>query len=324
MSKTQLNVLVLAVGSPLGQSILKALQISKLSINIHVADINDFAAGFYFSRVHSVILPYVKDPNYLKKLTNYIQKNKIKAIFPVISAEHIFFFQNAKYFKNLGVEILSCSEDVFHLCNDKFNSMIQLRKFNLGAPDTELCINNKKIDKFLIRNNFPVFLKPRYGASSTNIFKVTGRRQLFSILKAFSPDYFIIQAFLDDSSDYTAGVYISKDRKFRSTLLIKRQLKFGLSYSGHIFEDNKLSNYCLKIADKISSYYSINVQFKIIKGTPYTYEINPRLSSTTSIRANFGFNEPDMMLHEAKGLFSNYYLKKRCGRFTRYWEEHYI
>ena len=153
---------------------------------------------------------------------------------------------------------------------------------------------------------------------------MNSRDQLFEILKVFSPNYFIIQAFLDDSSDYTAGVYISKDSKFRSTLLIKRQLKFGLSYSGIIFEDNQLSNYCLQIANKISSYYSINVQFKVIKGTPYAYEINPRLSSTTSVRANFGFNEPDMMLREIKGILYNHNLKKHCGRFTRYWQEHYI
>lgn len=324
MANAQLNVLVLAAGAPLGQSIIKALQISRLSPCIHAADISDLAAGFYIPGVRSVILPLVKDPSYLEQLTAYIREHGIRAIFPVIAPEHKFFAQHAEYFRSAGVEILSCSPGVYQLCNDKYESMIHLSSMGVDAPDTALCRDDNEVEQFLTRNTFPVFVKPRSGASSADIFKIKNRDQLFGILRAFPRDYFVVQAFLDDPRDFTAGVYVSRDQSFQSTLLIERELKFGLSYRGTIFEDEGISDYCLKVAQAISSCYSVNVQFKIVGGRPYAYEINPRLSSTTSVRAHFGFNEPDMMLHELQGGLGNYTLKKRCGRFTRYWQEHYL
>jgi carbamoyl-phosphate synthase large subunit len=324
MADATFNVLVLAVGAPLGQSIIKALQASRLSLCIHAADISDLAAGLYLPGVRSVLLPPVRDPFYFERLIAYIQEHEIQAIFPVIAPEHEFFARHADYFCNVGIKILSCTPEVYRLCNDKYESMMHLRSMGIDAPDTALCHNNDVVDLFLARNSFPVFVKPRSGASSADIFKVGNRDQLFGILRAFPSNYFIIQAFLDDPRDFTAGVYVSHDRSFRSTLLIERELRFGLSYRGTVFEDQGLSDYCLKIAGAISSSYSINVQFKIVEGRPYAYEINPRLSSTTSVRAHFGFNEPDMILHEIQGRLNSYHLTKRCGRFTRYWEEHYL
>ncbi len=324
MANESLHVLVLAVGSPLGQSIVKALEISSLPLSIHVADSVDLAAGLYVHGSHSIILPQVKNSNYLEVLTAYIKQHNIKAIFPVISLEHEFFVQYESHFLSLGVEILACRQDVYRLCNDKYASMVHLRRMGLDAPDTSLCLIDDEVEQFLSRNIFPVFIKPRFGASSADIFKVTNRDQLFGILRGFPREYFVIQAFLDDARDFTAGVYVSRDRSFRSTLLIERELKFGLSYRGTIFDNQNLSEYCLEVANAVSSYYSINVQFKIVDGRPYTYEINPRLSSTTCVRAHFGFNEPDMILHEILGCLDTGILKKRFGRFTRYWQEHYL
>lgn len=318
------NVLVLAVGSPLGQSVIKALQVSRLPLGIHGADIGDLAAGFYLPGVRAVVLPLVRDPSYFDQLTAYIREHDIRAIFPIITPEHEFFAQHASHFFNIGVAVLSCKPNVYRLCNDKYESMIHLRSFGVDAPDTALCRDDDEVEQFLARNTFPVFVKPRAGASSADIFRPRDRDQLFGILRAFPRDYFVVQTFLDDSRDFTAGVYVSRDRLLRSTLLIERELKFGLSYRGTIFEDKKLSHYCLQVAEAISSDYSINVQFKIVGGRPCAYEINPRLSSTTSVRAYFGFNEPDMMLHEIQGQLEGYALTKRCGRFTRYWQEHYL
>lgn len=324
MVKAPVNVLVLAVGAPLGQSIIKALQISKMTLRIHAADISDLAAGLHFPGVFPVILPLVRDPSYIARLTAYIHEHHIQAIFPVIAPEHEFFARHSAYFQNMGVAILSCDAAVYRLCNDKYESMIHLRSLGVDAPDTGLCRDDDEVDQFLARNTFPVFVKPRSGASSADIFKVANREQLFGILRVFPRDYFVVQAFLDDPRDFTAGVYVSRDRSVRSTLLIERELKFGLSYRGTIFEDEGLADYCLRVAEAISSCYSINVQFKIVGGRPYAYEINPRLSSTTSVRAHFGFNEPDMILHELQGRLGDYVLTKRCGRFTRYWQEHYL
>lgn len=324
MGEPEMNVLVLAVGSPLGQSIVKALTSSRLSLRVHGADISDLAAGFYLPGVRAVLLPPVKDPAYFERLNAYINEHAVRAIFPVIAPEHEFFARHADHFRGLGVEIVTCAPHVYRLCNDKYESMMHLRSRGVDAPDTTLCRTDDEVEGFLARTSFPVFLKPRSGASSADTFKIRNRDQLFGILGAYPRDYFVAQAFLGDPRDFTAGVYVSRDRSFRATLMIERELKFGLSYRGVVFNDDELARYCLNVADAIASHFSINVQFKIVDGRPYTYEINPRLSSTTSVRAHFGFNEPDMIMHELRGGLGGYPLATRCGRFTRFWQEHYL
>jgi carbamoyl-phosphate synthase large subunit len=324
MSTENPNVLAMAVGSPLGQSITKALQISEIPGAVHGADVSDLAAGLYLDGVHPVVLPYVRDPSYLGELSAYVTEHRIAAIFPVIGEEHVFLAEHEAHFNGLGAQILASSPEVYRLCQDKHDSMMRLRAAGLDAPDTAPCDDERELHAFLGRNEFPIFLKPRAGVSSANIFKVAGEAQLSGLLGAFPDGHFVAQQFLDDQRDYTAGVYVAADGSFRETLLIERDLKFGLSYRGTIFEDPALSEYCLDVASAVGSRYSVNVQFKIVDGRPFAYEINPRLSSTTSVRAHFGFNEPELMLREALGTLAGHRVQKQTGRFTRYWQEHYL
>ncbi len=324
MSNIEINVLVLAVGSPLGQSILKALKMSTLPKSIHAADISDLAAGFYLNPSQTVTLPPVKDRNYLTHLSDYIRCNSINVIFPVIALEHVFFASHQAYFRDLGVHIISCDSEIYDICNDKFRSMQFLRKNGINAPDTELCDDSNKIKLFLNRNKFPLFLKPRFGASSTDVFKVNNRDELMGVLHAFDNNHFVVQQYLADPRDFTIGIFTSINRKFQESLIIERELKFGLSYRGKIINDHIISSYCFSIANTTKATYSINVQLKLEDGVPYCYEINPRLSSTTCVRAHFGYNEPELILRDLFFGLDSYTINKRKGRFTRYWQEHYI
>jgi len=41
---------------------------------------------------------------------------------------------------------------------------------------------------------------------------------------------------------------------------------------------------------------SVNVQCRFVDGKVYVFEINPRFSGTTSLRAMVGYNEPDTLI----------------------------
>ena len=52
-----------------------------------------------------------------------------------------------------------------------------------------------------------------------------------------------------------------------------------------------------KIAKLIDNAGSFNIQLRVNNnGSPIPFEFNPRFSGTTSIRAHFGFNEPEMYI----------------------------
>lgn len=323
--KRELNILVMAAGSPLGQSIYKALDRSGLSLNLHLADISEMAAGFYLnSNVTNVILPLVKSDNYFDELKQVVNKFNIDVIFPVISLEHDFFAKHIDYFDTKGIKVISPEKDLYDLCNDKYLSMDYLRSKGINAPDSVLCGDEEQLHLFLKRNKYPVIMKPRFGASSNNVFVIKDYGHLSAIASAFPKNYFVVQEFLPSDEEYTVGVYITKDRSFKQSFALKRELKFGLSYKGEVVVNDKMSDYCLNVCLTLGMYYSTNVQLKILNGEPHAFEINPRLSSTTAVRAHFGFNEPEMIIWELFYGMSGYKSEVRTGKFMRYWEELYI
>jgi len=320
----KVNVMVMAVGSPLGQSILKAVKLSKYVDNIYAADISELAAGLYFDNIKPVILPLVKENHYFDVLSEFVEKNDIKVIFPTIAVEHEFFVKHADYFHERKIGVVSCDALVFQICNDKYESMLYLIQNSIAAPSTILGCEHDSIEEFITRYGFPVVIKPRNGASSNDVFIVKSRERLLGLLGAYPEDYFVVQEYLDDPRDYTAGVYVSSSGDFSDVIIFERNLKFGLSYSGKIISDEKMKEYCLSIAKVLKSTYSINIQFKMMAGQPYCYEINPRLSSTTSVRAHFGFNEPDMIIRDIIGIhLLREQIPAQAGMFMRYWEEIY-
>jgi len=322
----RINVLIMAVGSPLGQSIYKALLGSKLPLKFFLADISELAAGFYLRKDSTkIILPLVKDKNYFSKLKEILKKYQINVIFPVISLEHRFFSKHAKFFKRKNIRIVTTGKKQFELCDNKYQSMIFLKKRGINVPETVLAKNSLELKKFLKSNHFPIIMKPMSSASSSDVFTIENLDILKAMIKAFGSDYFVVQEYLDMPEEYTVGVYISQDKSFQDTFIIKRELKFGLSYKGEVVQNKKISQYCLEVCRALGTVYSANVQLKLVEGDPYVFEINPRLSSTTAVRAHFGFNEPEMILTELFGDLKDYrYRPKKQGKFMRYWQESYL
>jgi carbamoyl-phosphate synthase large subunit len=67
-----------------------------------------------------------------------------------------------------------------------------------------------------------------------------------------------------------------------------------------------------------------NFQFRVHKGNLKLLEINPRISSASSIRAAFGYNEAEMALgYFLEGRLPAVPLTKR-GQAVRYVEDHII
>lgn len=320
-----INVLIMAVGSPLGQSIYKALLKSKLPLKLFLADISELAAGFYLKKDSTkIILPLVKDKNYFRQLKKNLKKYHINVIFPVISLEHQFFSEHIDYFNQENIEIVTTGQKQFELCDNKYKSMIFLKNKGIKVPETVLAEDNAELRRFLKNNHYPVLIKPVSSASSSDVFTIKDRPALMALIKAYPKNYFVAQEYLKSPEEYTVGVYISRDKSFQDTFIIKRELKFGLSYKGEVMQDEKISNYCLEVCRVLETLYSANVQLKVVNSIPYAFEINPRLSSTTVVRAHYGYNEPEMILVELFGNLKKYKYRVRKGKFMRYWEEVYL
>lgn len=325
MKKQPIRVLVTAVGSPLGQSIIKALRLSSLPIKIFVSDISPMAGGFFMGTgTAPIILPSVRDKNFDRVFKQMILKHRITCIFPVLEIEHDYFHREKSWFDEHHVQIVTDEKEILDRCYDKFTCMTYLSERDIAVPDTLIGKNGKNLQTFMKTHPFPLFLKPRFGASNTDTFVVHTQKELNALLETRPKRYFILQTYLPDLPEYTVGVYRSRDGTFERTCVIQRELKFGLSYKGTVIRNQIISDYALSVARALELTFSSNIQLRLKHGVPYAFEVNPRLSSTTSVRAHFGFNEPEMILLELYSSLTRYSKKLKTGSFVRLWEEHYL
>jgi carbamoyl-phosphate synthase large subunit len=124
----------------------------------------------------------------------------------------------------------------------------------------------------------------------------------------------LLQEYVESpDEEYTVGVLISKSRELIDSIVIHRRL-LGLSmgaqrgwdgrnyalstgYSqGSIVKHPSLQEVCEKLALKIGICGPVNIQCRISPRGVTILEVHPRFSGTTSIRAEVGFNEPDILI----------------------------
>ena len=70
---------------------------------------------------------------------------------------------------------------------------------------------------------------------------------------------------------------------------------------------------------------AVNIQCRMVESKVYVFEINPRFSGTTSLRAMVGYNEPDILIRKhllGENIKSNFTYKS--GVIMRGLEEKFI
>ena len=325
--KKKLNVLVTGAGNGVGQSIIKSLKISKFKLNIVAADISVFSSGLYVCD-KSLIIPKVEDNNSRSKFVKILTDNNIDILFVGSEFEIDFFSKNKNFFeRKTKVKICISDNEIIKIGNDKFKTIKFFKKNNIPYPKTFIPkINNlRNITKLI---NFPLILKDRFGTSSKNVFLIKNIKELKK--KIYFLKKPIIQEFLGKNNleifdeEYTCSFFCSIDKKIYGPFLSQRSIKYGTSWILRSIENKHLKKLMLNISKKINFVGSINIQLKKHKNKFIPFEINPRFSGTTSLRAALGFNEPEMYIQ------SYFYRKKIINKkikkefVMRYFEEIFI
>ena len=69
----------------------------------------------------------------------------------------------------------------------------------------------------------------------------------------------------------------------------------GFSH-GDIGRFRAVTEPCERIAEALDARGAINIQCRVVDGEVVVFEINPRFSGATSLRAMVGYNEPDVLI----------------------------
>jgi carbamoyl-phosphate synthase large subunit len=209
---------------------------------------------------------------------------------------------------------------------NKFATTLKLTELGLPIIPTFKVTDWKNA---LTRFGFPMIVKPtRATGGSKGVTLCATETELQTVLNNLPPNSsYCIQPLIGTEEDeYTVGILSDKSGSLIDSIVMKRKLvglslldtkkvgdtTFSIStgYSqGYFIKHTMIQDFCEQLAISITSRGPLNIQLRIHKGEIYVFEIHPRFSGTTTMRADVGFNEPDVLLR-------NYLFNEEFGRLN--------
>ena len=147
--------------------------------------------------------------------------------------------------------------------------------------------------------------------------------QLFaSYLLKIYPEFIAQEYIGTPEHEYTVGVLFDMHGTYINAIALRRSILGGLNCrikvpnatgnkslgptlaissgvsQGEFGSYEDVLQQCVAIAKALKATCSVNLQCRLVEGKVYLFEINPRFSGTTSLRAMVGYNEPDLLIRK--------------------------
>lgn len=323
-----IHVLITGVsGGSIGEQVCKSLLMGRHSYQLVATNTTRDATKVIRADVVDV-LPIASSNEYLDALLELARRYEIQFLIPGSESELIKLSQNLDAFSNLDVKVLINAPHVIATCVDKKLTFEFLSQNGFHVPYTVMLESAEdEIDSSV---SFPCIVKPALGGGgSAAIFLAQDQDELifffrYLIKYGYRP---LIQEYIPDAeNEYTVGVLHSHQGKLLGTVVLRRQILAGLSNrlrianqtgrlemgrmlavssgisQGEIVEFEPVRATAEKIAQTIGSVGPLNIQGRWDGSRFVPFEINPRFSGTTPMRALAGFNEPERMIDAWLGI----------------------
>ncbi len=322
----KINIGVTGTGSLIGQSIIKSILRSnslKNKINLIGFDYFNNTVGSFWCNINynlpDILDIKVTENEYIEYVISKIKENNIKILFLGVDFELLIFSKNKNLiYKITGCIVMVSDTNVIEIADDKFKTYEFLIKNNLNAPKSWLGSTLPE------KNSFPLIVKPRKGARSEGVQKVSNQIELeLAISQTHNP---IIQEYIgNEETEYTCGL-IFFNNQLKHSIALSRTLKAGNTYiSKYSKNTNELIyEYISSIANKLKPFGSCNLQLRLDDfGVPKLFEINARHSGTTYIRSLLGYKEVEYiigyLLFDEEKKF-----ELREGTVVRFYDEFFV
>lgn len=338
-----LSVLVSGVGGGgHGEQILKALRLAKTNYKIIGTDVAPLAKGL-MEVDYAYIVPPAHDPSYIETILKICKKHQVSALFHGSEPELKAMNTHRDELEKHGLFLPINPSPVIELGMDKVKASDFLRAHGFHVPAYRRIKTLQDLEEF---DNLPAVLKPSVGGGgSANVFLAQTRRELMYFapyLLSLYPEFMVQEYVGTPDSEFTVGVLVSMDGELLNSIAVKRNILAGLSNrikvpnfsgradlgrmlalsngisQGEIGHFHEVTEPCERIAMSMGCRGVLNLQCRLLDAGVYVFEVNPRFSGTTSLRAMVGYNEPDVLIR--KHLLGEYILPRfpyRSGIIAR-------
>jgi carbamoyl-phosphate synthase large subunit len=283
-----INVLVSGASGIVGYGILRSLRISN-NFYLIGTSIHEDSAALLFCDVFEKA-PLTSDNSYFEWLINIIIKHSVQFLIPGIECDMLEWNRNRALLQESGVKVILNNYTLIELCKDKWLFYEQLiKKYPEIAIPTVLSIKEINFES-------PIILKPRVGFGSKGIVRLNNKSEIKPYRNKIGKELMIQPVIGDDNNEFTISAFFDKDSILIDYLPLRRKLSpDGFTQIAEVV-NNSFDDILIKLAAIFKPVGPTNFQFRLDGDNFKLLEINPRISSATSIRAKLGYNEAIMII----------------------------
>lgn len=318
------TVLVTGVGAIVGQGILQALRSQRTQKNLTIIGVDRSGT----SHARYLCTHFVQKPEVAEDSSDYtgfwsetIRDFQVDIILPGIENDVVFL--SRPNCKTLGFPSLVNSPDTLRIGVDKYALALFATEHDILTIPTALASDDELV-RTLIRGDDSGIIKPRKSSGSRGVHRFRSADQLSKFIEKTPPTIlndFIIQPHLGlDSEEYTASIFGFGNGQFQGPIVFRRLLANDgyTQYAQTVDPPNDIVESITRISALCAPVGPTNFQYRVSNGVYHLMEINPRFSSTTSLKAAFGFDEVGMSLDFFLKGTMEFTLELRHGEAWRY------
>ena len=318
-------VLVTGVGgNSVGYQILQALLPLVHKYRIVTTEAEAFSFGLYQVKDRYVV-PFANTPQYIQAILHIVEREKVNVILPGTEPEIRVLTDYRTTLEAAGCIVIGSPADVVSLCSNKWKLHLWLSQNKIGVPTTVLAESWRDL---VDEVGFPIVGKPTENSGgSRNVAILSNEVEVERYRGDHVADgrQIVFQEYVGATDEeYTVGVLVSKTGELIDSIVVHRKL-IGMSLAtrriikGHtyalstgysqgvIIKHALIQRACEDVALKLGGRGPVNIQCRLIGDELKVFEVHPRFSGTSSIRAEVGFNEPDVLIR-------NFLLGEAFGR----------
>ncbi|MDQ6859632.1 MAG: ATP-grasp domain-containing protein [Verrucomicrobiota bacterium] len=319
-----ITLLITGVGGPLGQALIKAARMSALPARIIGTDRHPLSIGLGWVDQGHVIASSSERDAYLAAIQQICASEHVTLVLPGSDTELEILSSAAESLCSETGAIVVCSKpEVLQIGLDKCATCGFLERNGLNFPAYATLQDAAAVHALIAQFGFPLLAKPCRGSGSRGVTKVRDHSDL-AYLRTLSTEIIVQEYLAPDDEEYTVAVYTQRDGKQAGSICFKRELVAGNTYRAFVNQNATVIAEAEAVARSLGAIGPCNVQLRLTARGPVTFEINPRFSGTTAMRAHFGYNEVEMAMRDhALGLPVPKPLV-RPGIALRFWDEIYL
>ncbi len=292
---TELTIAVTGVGAIIGQGIVRSLRASGRAIRVVGIDRSERSPGPYMADAFER-KPEAPENSavYLEYWARLIRRHGIRLVMPGLEIDMVFLNEHRSWFESLGVLLVLNTPQLIQQTNNKWLFAGALAA--IGYPVIPSSRPDKWDEALRTLGGAPLLLKPLRGNGSRGIVKLENERD-FEYWREKAAGEWMLQRIVGRvGEEYTVGVFGLGNGRILGPLIFRRRL----SNAGNTQEAEVVPSHPVleSAVEKLCTHFCpmgpTNLQFRVEGDIPYLLEINPRFSSSNSLRTAFGFNEAAM------------------------------